>query len=430
VTRMKRAIVIGAGAGGATAAKELQGKFQVTLLEAGRDFRPFGASLSMLEKLKSTRLLRDERLIGFLFHSMQVRKAKEGMILINGRGLGGTTPLSAGNAVRADADLRALGIDLDDEFAQIYREIPVTTHHRLRWQPTTQRLWQISQHMGLEPQPLPKLGAYERCANCGRCVFGCPYGVKWDSRQFLRLAQEKGAEVVTRCRVERLIIKGAEVVGVEAYRGRARHIFRSDLVVLAAGGLGTPVVLEQSGLPTESRLFVDPVLCVGAEVENASQCHEMTMPFVAQRDGYIISPYFDYLSFFFNPSWQAQARHTLGIMVKLADSGRGRIGGGLSVPLNETDRRRLAEGAQTCVEMLERLGAKRRSTFYGTLNAGHPGGMLPLTAREAISLHHQHLPGNLYVADASLLPRSLGNPPILTIVALAKRVCRAAAAIG
>jgi choline dehydrogenase-like flavoprotein len=33
--------------------------------------------------------------------------------------------------------------------------------------------------------------------------------------------------------------------------------------------------------------------------------------------------------------------------------------------------------------------------------------------------------GNLYVADATLIPHSLGNPPILTIVALAKRVSRA-----
>jgi choline dehydrogenase-like flavoprotein len=60
--------------------------------------------------------------------------------------------------------------------------------------------------------------------------------------------------------------------------------------------------------------------------------------------------------------------------------------------------------------------------------AGHPGGMLPLTAAEAASLHPARLPTNLYVADASLLPRSLGNPPILTLLALAKKVARAALA--
>jgi choline dehydrogenase-like flavoprotein len=38
------------------------------------------------------------------------------------------------------------------------------------------------------------------------------------------------------------------------------------------------------------------------------------------------------------------------------------------------------------------------------------------------AFHADRLPANLYVADASLLPRSLGKPPILTIMALAQRV--------
>ena len=65
--------------------------------------------------------------------------------------------------------------------------------------------------------------------------------------------------------------------------------------------------------------------------------------------------------------------------------------------------------------------------FSGTLNAGQPGGCFPLTEAQAETLHHDVLPGNLYIADASLLPRSMGNPPILTIMALAKRVGRLAA---
>jgi choline dehydrogenase-like flavoprotein len=40
----------------------------------------------------------------------------------------------------------------------------------------------------------------------------------------------------------------------------------------------------------------------------------------------------------------------------------------------------------------------------------------------ASTFHDDRLPDNVYVADASLLPRSLGGPPILTIIALAKRV--------
>ena len=61
----------------------------------------------------------------------------------------------------------------------------------------------------------------------------------------------------------------------------------------------------------------------------------------------------------------------------------------------------------------------------------HPGGMLSLTEKEKETLHHADLPDNLYIADATLLPRSMGNPPMLTIMALAKKiaaiVCKAKA---
>jgi hypothetical protein len=62
--------------------------------------------------------------------------------------------------------------------------------------------------------------------------------------------------------------------------------------------------------------------------------------------------------------------------------------------------------------------------FLGALNAGHPGGMLPLSGRERREMQADDLPDNLYVADATLLPRSLGKPPILTVMALATRVAR------
>lgn len=70
------------------------------------------------------------------------------------------------------------------------------------------------------------------------------------------------------------------------------------------------------------------------------------------------------------------------------------------------------------------MNIKQDELFLGTINARHPGGMLPLTEKETATFHDARLPANLYVADASLFPRSLGNPPILTIAAMAKRVSR------
>jgi len=421
---MRRAIVVGSGAGGATAAKELQGKLEVTVLEAGKEFRPLSLSLPTMERLKRIGLLFDEREIQLIFPAMQIRKTED-MILVNGIGLGGTTTLCTGNAVRMDQDLRASGINLDAEFEEIYQEIPITTEHQKRWHKHTRRLFEICQEMGLNPRPTPKMGNYDHCISCGRCVFGCPQGAKWDSRRFLEIAQQKGAQVITGYKVERVVIKDGRATGVWAKEGWARRFYPADLVILAAGGLATPVILQNSGIPCEPRLSVDPVLCVATEWSNALQCKEIEMPFIVRQKHFILSPYFDYLSFLFNKTWKYPARDTLGIMIKLADSNVGSISKReLTKTLTGQDKQRLSEGVEICTEMLLRFGAERDSIFLGTINAGHPGSMLPLTEQEAGSFHHDWLPVNLYVADATLLPRSLGNPPILTIIAMAKRVSK------
>lgn len=418
-----RAIVVGSGAGGATVAKELQGHLEVTILEAGQAFRPFTWNLPRLEAYQRSGLLFDEHLIRFFFPTMQIRKTAEGMILVNGLGLGGTTTIATGNALRMDADLQAIGINLDAEFAELCQEVPITTAHQAKWRQTTQHLFAIAQEMGLEPKPTPKMGTHEQCVHCGRCLFGCPKGVKWDSRKFVEVALEKGAQLVTGCKVERVVTRDGKAIGVEARTGWTRRFYPAEVVVLAAGGLATPVILQNSGFACQNRLFVDPVLCVAAEVKDARQCYEVEMPFVAQKEGYILSPYFDYLSFFFNKSWRYPAKDIVAMMVKLADSNLGSISArGVNKTLTAEDKQRLSEGIQIGKEMLHRFGAK--ATFLGTLNAGHPGGMLPLSEREADTFHHDLLPQNLYVADATLFPRSLGNPPILTIMAMAKRVSK------
>lgn len=422
---MKRAVVIGSGAGGATAAKELQGKFDVTVLEAGKAFQPFPCNLSTLGKLKKTGLFFDEQLIQLLFPTMKIRKTKENMILVNGIGPGGTTTLSTGNALRMDHDLKNIGIDLDAEFDEIYKEIPITIDHQKKWNKTTKRLFEICTRMDLHPEPLPKMGSYDRCTRCGRCVLGCPQGVKWDSRQFLDIAIDKGAVFQPGCRAEKVIIENCQAVGVQAHRGRRTVFYPADVVILAAGGLGSPILLQNSGIECESRLFVDPVLCVAAEWHEALLNQEISMPFVVQREHYILSPYFDFLSFFFNKDWKYPEKNIVSMMIKLADENIGRISNGkVEKSLTDKDRERLNEGVGLCTDILTQLGAKRDNVFLGTLNAGHPGGMMPLTAAEAATLHHDILPQNLYIADATLFPVSMGNPPILTIVALAKKISK------
>ncbi|MCE5251602.1 GMC family oxidoreductase N-terminal domain-containing protein [bacterium] len=422
---MKKAIVVGSGAGGATVAKELQGTFDVTVLEAGREFYPLKLKMPLLEKVKKTGLLFSEREIQLIFSYMKIRKTEEGMILVNGIGLGGTTALSTGNALRIDKDLKSLGIDLNDEFEEIYQEIPITTDHQNRWSRVTTRLFEISREINLNPQSTPKMGNFNRCTNCGRCVFGCSYGAKWDSRRFLEIALNAGANLIMKCKVKKVVIKDGRVTGVLAKKGLSHRFYPADLVILAAGGLATPVILQNSGIDCEKNLFVDPVLCVAMEYKNSHQCKEIPMPFIVQKEHYILSPYFDYLSYFFNKAWKYPAKDIVGIMIKLADSNKGSISNKkLNKILTDQDKKRLNEGVEICTEILSRLGGEKNNIFLGTINAGHPGGMLPLTIKEADTFHHDRLPENLYIADSTLLPHSTGNPPILTIISIAKRISK------
>jgi hypothetical protein len=194
--------------------------------------------------------------------------------------------------------------------------------------------------------------------------------------------------------------------------------------VIAAGGFGTAAILERSGITCEPHLFVDPVLTVAAHIPGAWQCNEIEMPFVVRRPHYILSPYFDWVSALFNPAWRHPLPDIVGIMIKLADDETGAVSprGRIDKLLTATDRARLEEGAGLATEILTSFGADPATVFRGTVNAGHPGGTLPLTEATAGTFHDERLPDNVYVADASLLPRSLGGPPILTTIAMAKRV--------
>lgn len=418
----KTALVIGTGAGGGVMARDLQGKYQVTMLEAGKEFQPLSVPVSRLADLRRTGLFFDERLIRLLLPNMRLERSQE-VVIARGIGVGGTTPLATGNAVRCDGTLKKLGIDLDAQFEALYRELPITTEHQKRWTPCTQKMYEVFQEMGLDPVVTPKLLDAEQCVGCGHCAIGCPTDAKWDTRSLVDEAVRKGAELVTGCRVTGLQIEGNTVTGIHAKHHGKSVDYHADLVILAAGGLGTPVILENSGIPCSETLFVDMVLCVAGQLPGFRQDRQLLMPFISQQDGYILSPYMDYLSFFFKKNWRHPMGDLVSIMIKLADQETGSIHGRkIDKRMTETDRRNMKRAVSQCRGILEKIGIPKKEQFLGLLNAGHPGGMLPLTAAEKETLHNPALPENLYVADATILPEAPGNPPMLTIMALAAKI--------
>lgn len=118
-----KAIIVGSGAGGGTAALELTLKgYEVVILEAGKPFKPFTRRLTMIEPLRRIGLLGDEKTIERLFPHMNLTRSHKNMVLVRGITTGGSTVISCGNMVRADRGLKCIGLDLTPEFEELEKK--------------------------------------------------------------------------------------------------------------------------------------------------------------------------------------------------------------------------------------------------------------------------------------------------------------------
>ena len=120
------------------------------------------------------------------------------------------------------------------------------------------------------------------CANLGYCGMGCPLNAKQSMLvTTIPAALDRGATLVHRARVTRLVTEGDRLVACEAFgverngaqqssrrvRVRARHF------VLAAGAINTPAILLANGLPDPNglvgkRTFLHPTVVSGAAFAN------------------------------------------------------------------------------------------------------------------------------------------------------------------
>jgi choline dehydrogenase-like flavoprotein len=107
--------------------------------------------------------------------------------------------------------------------------------------------------LGYSSEPCPR--NVHRCRGSGECFTGCRARAKQSMDiTYVPAAIERGAEVLTSVRVERIASSGRRATGVAGhvvapFGGPASHAFRVDAkaVVLAAGVLATPILLQRSG---------------------------------------------------------------------------------------------------------------------------------------------------------------------------------------
>ncbi|MGE5335353.1 MAG: GMC family oxidoreductase N-terminal domain-containing protein, partial [Nitrososphaerota archaeon] len=109
---------------------------------------------------------------------------------------------------------------------------------------------------------------------CGYCGFGCSHGRKQSTMlTYLQDAHDRGARVLVRCAVERVLIERGKVIGVEGWAPdsdtgeRRRVVVRAPLVAVAGGSVESPALLLRSGLENPNigrHLRLHPVVTTGS----------------------------------------------------------------------------------------------------------------------------------------------------------------------
>lgn len=386
------AIVVGSGAGGATVAKELSGAgHRVLLIEKGPEIAEEDAH-------------------------RHYANVDAGVKLMRTCCLGGTTMVSAGNAMRClDEELRGFGIDLSAEFVEVERELGVQELPDDLIGEGTRRLMDAASRLGLTVRKMQKFIDPEQCCRDGRCSLGCPVQARWSAVRFIEAARENGATVVTGREVTGILTRGGRVTGVRC----GSRVWHDDLVVIASGALETPRLIGNIGIPT-APLFCDTFASIGGVCPGIGFDRDVPMgAYVAHESSLILSHYSRQLVATLQGAGHAVGEgDVLGMMVKITDEDSGSVGATIKKGVTEHDARLLAQGSSVAGAILSGAGVDPATFVSLPLRGSHPGG----TARIGVSVDtslRTRIAG-LYVCDASVLPKTPGAPPIITIIALAK----------
>ena len=427
-------IVVGSGPGGATVARELacsKAGLTVTLLERGHDWRQ-----NPLYGTYPGAMLYADR-ASFLF-------TEQGLNIIRPLMVGGATSMYCGCAERPLPWWQSkYHIDLSQDAAEIIAELGIAPLPASLRGVASTRLAEAAADLGMDWQPQDKFMVVQRSHDdfrCGaKCMLGCRCGAKWNAAEYVDEAVAQGIDLWTGAQVEELLWENGRIRGVTGRQAGKRFRLWGEAVVLAAGGIGTPLILQNSGFTQAGQgMTMDTTVMVygHAPTKGIGQEPPMTWSWPDDELGVLystlIDPWLNYPIVMLQKgpayplTWQRWG-HTYGVMIKLKDEISGAVRGQngrftISKGLTVDDQKRLACAEAVAERILRQAGCNPETIFTTPLRGTHPSGTVRLG--EMLDVNLQTEITGLYVCDASVFPEALARPTVLTIMALGKRLAR------
>lgn len=395
-------IIIGSGASGAAVAEKISSEYDVLILEKG-------SYLKLSEAHK-----------GYFKSSSCKDFDKHGKVdILSANAVGGTTLLTIGNGIRTqEKKLENLGIDIEKELDEVEKDFDISPIPKNMLGERTKLFIDISKELGFESKIMPKMIDVKKCKNCGKCNMGCQFQAKKTSLYYVEKAISKGAELKTNFEALKIIKRGNEYI-VEGKQDENHKSISSKKVIVSAGALDTPKILNNSGIITPKNLFVDVYVTIGGKV-NYSFKEEINMAAYIPFKDFMLSPYYSerIIKILGEEKIESKRENIIGIMTKIKDDSFGFVGKDyIEKYCTGTDVQRVSNGVAVASQILKKAGVDK---IVSTEAAGaHPGGTAPL----GITVDNQfRTKMGFYVCDASILPESPGAPPLLSLMALGKKL--------